>query len=40
MAAAKAGIGDVFDVSRDERMAADRRRYLEVFARTADRDGG
>jgi len=40
LAAAKAGIGDVFDASREERLAAQRRRYLEVFARSAGRDGG
>jgi enoyl-CoA hydratase len=40
LAAAKAGIDDVFELSRTERLAAERRRYLEVFARTADRDGG
>jgi enoyl-CoA hydratase len=39
LAAAKAGIDDVFELTRSERLAADRRRYLEVFARTCHRDG-
>jgi enoyl-CoA hydratase len=32
LAAAKAGIDDVFDLSTAERQAAERRRYAEVFA--------
>ena len=31
LAAAKAGIDDVFDLAPAERLAAERRRYLEVF---------
>ena len=31
LAAAKAGIDDVFDLTPAERLAAERRRYLEVF---------
>ena len=32
LAAAKAGINDVFDLEPAERLAAERRRYVEVFA--------
>lgn len=32
LAAAKAGINDVFDLERAERLAAERRRYAEVFS--------
>ena len=32
LAAAKAGIDDVFELTPAERLAAERRRYLEVFA--------
>ncbi|PQM47004.1 putative enoyl-CoA hydratase echA17 [Mycobacterium talmoniae] len=32
LAAAKAGIDDVFTLSPAERLAAGRRRYVEVFA--------
>lgn len=32
LAAAKAGINDVFELERAERVAAERRRYVEVFA--------
>jgi enoyl-CoA hydratase len=32
LAAAKAGIDDIFELTRAERLAAERRRYLEVFA--------
>lgn len=32
LAAAKAGINDVFDLERSERLAAERRRYAEVFS--------
>jgi enoyl-CoA hydratase len=40
LAAAKAGIDEVFELSRSERLAAERHRYLEMFARTCHRDGG
>ena len=32
LAAAKAGIDDIFELTPSERLAAERRRYLEVFA--------
>jgi enoyl-CoA hydratase len=32
LAAAKAGIDDIFELTPTERLAAERRRYLEVFA--------
>jgi enoyl-CoA hydratase len=32
LAAAKAGIDDIFELTPAERLAAERRRYLEVFA--------
>jgi enoyl-CoA hydratase len=36
LAAAKAGIDDVFDLTAAERLAVDRRRYEQVFAAGAD----
>ncbi len=42
LAAAKAGINEVSDLAPDERLAAERRRYVEVFRagdRTAANDG-
>ncbi|MGH3635305.1 enoyl-CoA hydratase [Mycobacterium sp.] len=38
LAAAKAGIDDVFDLAAAERLAADRRRYRKVFAASVDSD--
>ncbi|CKL69323.1 enoyl-CoA hydratase [Mycobacterium tuberculosis] len=32
LAAAKAGISDVYELAPAERIAAERRRYVEVFA--------
>jgi len=46
LAAAKAGINDVFELGTTERLAAERRRYVEVFAAgqdaadESDPDGG
>jgi enoyl-CoA hydratase len=40
LAAAKAGIDDVFELTPAERAAADRRRYLEVFAAAMAEDSG
>lgn len=36
LAAAKAGIDDVFELTPAERLAAERRRYVEVFAASRD----
>ena len=38
LAAAKGGINEVFELEAGERLAAERRRYVEVFA--ADHSGG
>jgi enoyl-CoA hydratase len=40
LAAAKAGINDVFELTSAERLAAERRRYVEVFAAAFDRAAG
>lgn len=40
LAAAKAGIDDVFGMTPTERSAAERRRYVEVFAASFDADTG
>ncbi|WP_343598872.1 enoyl-CoA hydratase [Mycobacterium sp.] len=39
LAAAKAGIGEVFELAPSERLAAERRRYAEVFAAGPGADG-